>query len=530
VNPGFAIVAEFPLGTYRGHTATDDIDIMPSVARLHAALVCAAGSGPSAELIGDRLALSEAGKKALEWLEKHPPDGVVIPQSAECRTQGTAYRDIGLIRGSSTQKKGRPVGTSIAVNGPFAWVWDKNPPVETAETLAKLCADVSHLGMAESPVRLRVDEAVATHRRNDDAELVSGSGINIEIPEEGRVDELVVQHGKLFGDGPPTDRRDRCGSDEEEQSALPLRSRVGVARYQEMAPEGPPLPWSQVLVVPLDREVEADWRVQWAVKVHRALISLVAGDVPAMLTGVYPEGAPRPANHVAIHFLGAEAPSGVRGDAKGVLVVLLPSGAARSDVDAVRDALYRMKWLRGPGGRVVKQLGRPVMRDASLFWDPVPDGCERRWRTTPAAVPDRRPSRHYYKTESDQKPSGPCRGGSRCRSWSMSMDDAVKLSVGLAWRDELGYQPGSDAWKDDLIERVNGKDVSVDSLRMLTGDNLGRFVHKVHPSSVVRPYEALISLGSLAGPRSLMAIGQSRHLGGGLLVPVDAVAEEEVES
>jgi CRISPR-associated protein Csb2 len=38
---------------------------------------------------------------------------------------------------------------------------------------------------------------------------------------------------------------------------------------------------------------------------------------------------------------------------------------------------------------------------------------------------------------------------------------------------------------------------------------------------VVRPYTSYLSLGDLAGPGTVQAIGQSRHLGGGLLVPFD---------
>jgi CRISPR-associated protein Csb2 len=49
-------------------------------------------------------------------------------------------------------------------------------------------------------------------------------------------------------------------------------------------------------------------------------------------------------------------------------------------------------------------------------------------------------------------------------------------------------------------------------------------VHKVHPDTVVQPYRAVLDLGDLAGPRTITAVGQSRHLGGGLLVPRDLPA------
>ena len=47
------------------------------------------------------------------------------------------------------------------------------------------------------------------------------------------------------------------------------------------------------------------------------------------------------------------------------------------------------------------------------------------------------------------------------------------------------------------------------------------YVHRVNEHAVVRPYRATVSLGDLAGDGVVQAIGQSRHLGGGLLVPLD---------
>ena len=45
----FAIIAEFPLGTYRGRSADGRVDPLPSPARLHAALLNAAAQGVRAE-------------------------------------------------------------------------------------------------------------------------------------------------------------------------------------------------------------------------------------------------------------------------------------------------------------------------------------------------------------------------------------------------------------------------------------------------------------------------------------------------
>ncbi|MDP2350307.1 MAG: type I-U CRISPR-associated protein Cas5/Cas6, partial [Chloroflexota bacterium] len=51
------------------------------------------------------------------------------------------------------------------------------------------------------------------------------------------------------------------------------------------------------------------------------------------------------------------------------------------------------------------------------------------------------------------------------------------------------------------------------------------YVHHVTPEMAVQPYRAALRLGSLAGDRTILAIGQSRHLGGGLLTPLDLPAD-----
>ena len=58
-------------------------------------------------------------------------------------------------------------------------------------------------------------------------------------------------------------------------------------------------------------------------------------------------------------------------------------------------------------------------------------------------------------------------------------------------------------------------------VRAVRAADVSRYVHKVNEHAVVRPYTACLSLGNLAGAGTMQAIGQSRHLGGGLLVPFD---------
>ncbi len=72
-----------------------------------------------------------------------------------------------------------------------------------------------------------------------------------------------------------------------------------------------------------------------------------------------------------------------------------------------------------------------------------------------------------------------------------------------------------------LVDGVNAAGAAVVQIRPLRVTDTDRYVHRTNESTVVRPYTALLSLGDLGGDRSLQAIGQSRHLGGGLLTPQD---------
>ena len=51
------------------------------------------------------------------------------------------------------------------------------------------------------------------------------------------------------------------------------------------------------------------------------------------------------------------------------------------------------------------------------------------------------------------------------------------------------------------------------------------YAHKMPHGMTAQPYTALISAGDLLADTGVAAVGQSRHLGGGLLVPADLPTE-----
>lgn len=498
----FALVAEFPLGTYRAHVGDGDLDVLPSVARLHAALLCAAAAGPSAQPDGEALAADPAARAALEWLEDHPPDGLCLPNRLQNRGPTIAYRDLGLLerrpgKPITSKRLPRPATESVSLSGALAWIWEEEPPAEVRATLEHLCADVSHLGSAESPVRLWVGEVVPTHRRDDGADLFGDRGIDLATPSSGRTEEL--SRVEVDRRRPVRGRSERPGVTESELSSPDERRCVATARFRPEAHTEPESPWPSVLLVPLDAEIPPSWRVRWAVQAHRALVSLVGSGAPAILTGTYPEGSPRPPNRVAIHLLGREVLADRVLEVPTTLAVLVPGDATASDVEVIARATAGLRLLRGPAGRLAKRAGTPFAMSGATFWPAVPAGRTRRWLTVPAAVPDTRPPRRD--------------------AWTM--EDAIALSLGLVWREQLETGERGPRWQVGLAAAAKARGVRAEQVRMVTRGDPTRFVHRVNPGAVVRPYEAIVDLGDLGAPQALIAIGQARHLGGGLLYPID---------
>jgi CRISPR-associated protein Csb2 len=492
----FAIIAEPLLGVYKGHVGSGQLDPLPAPARLHAALLCAAAQGVRAVADGDGLRPCDTDREALRWFEANPPDGMAVPETLENGDSATAYRKEGLVvkegRNPLSEKLvGKPAVTGVAVTGRFAWTWEQDPPQPVAAALAELCPEVPYLGTSESPVRLAVAEAEPTHRLDREADLFKGEGLDLPVATTGRVDTLEAAHREVSV-APPV-KADAHRSSEKTAPPPVVTTGVVLGRYARPEPPPPPTPWTSVLLFRVDRPIPARQRVRYAVAAHRALVALIGDGAPAILTGVYEPGVPRPANRCAIQFLGPDAPH-VGGTA---LALLLPREASDIDLTLIRMASQRLRRVKVAAGPFTVESRAEVPADQ--FW-PVPvAGTQRWWQTEPVAVPDSRPPR----------------GG----RWSLA--DAATVSVALVWRHEISAPGRGDARYRALAEAAAGRGVRVESaVRLMDGD-VGRYVHKVHPDTVIQPYRAVLHLGDLTGPRTIAAIGQSRHLGGGLLVPRD---------
>lgn len=505
----FAVIAELPLGAYRARTPGGALDPVPSPTRLHAALLCAAASGPRAELVADELRPADQDLTALRWMEQHPPDGVRLPRTAEVMTRVYGYRREGTLvkeggdAGPKDKVVARPVVGLVAVAGPFAWTWEEPPPSEVRDALSLLCGDVAHLGNAETPVRLRVGEATPTHRRAVDADLfTTPPGLDVDVPAAGRSSALLEAYRGTRRR--PSKAADKYATSEAPRSADYVFEARQAARYLSLEPaDEPDGPWSTVLLAgfgrPHDKQPKDADHVGWATAVHRALISLIGDGAPAVLTGTYEPGAPRPANRVALQLLASDVVKAAHIDHDGpVLAALLPTGAGGAESAVVIDAFARLRLVTW--GKAVRTLAPLPPRSARLFW-PASSGDV--FDVRPAAVPDTRPLG---------------------RDWTIG--DAVALSLGFVLRDrpDLRGTGRGDARHRDTARRVQQAGLRVhDARRVVTGD-LGRYVHRIHEGRVVQPYWATVSLGGLLDERTLVCLGQSRHLGGGLLVPVAGAA------
>lgn len=500
----FTIAAEMPLGTYRGAGSDGRREPMPSIVRLHSALLCAAGFGPRAVSRSDVLDLCEADEAALRWLEEHPPDGVVIPELTVNRGRVLAYRDDGTIKQTrergTTKKLAKAADTAVAVAGRFVWTWNDLPPPSVRDALAALCAEVPHLGTTESPVRLTVEKQPVepTHDLDRQAGLFTPGGEDIDACRPGRTAELMVAHARRTA--APRSARDAYRTDEWSMSDVPPREAVEPLRYMRRGEPRAELPWGQAILVPLSRAVPQPYRVGWAVAAHRALIRLIGEGAPPLVTGVYPPGAARPTNRLALHLLDASMPVAAGASSPGMLAILLPGTAEAADVEVVAGAVDNLRSVRGPGGRVARVVGPPRVVSGARFWAPPEPGHLRLWRTEPAAVPDNR--------------------GVRVDDWSFA--HAALLSVGFVWKAQLPAARGrGDDYYRNIARAVTEAGAAVVAAKPIRTVDVGRYAHRVNEHAVVRPYTACLWLGDLAGPTTVAAIGQSRHLGGGLLVPYD---------
>ncbi len=515
--PPLTIRARFPLGVFQGHEKDGSPSRLPDTARLYSALVNAAGQGTAAERSDDGLRISADSARALSWIENHPPKRLMVPVNTPVQRgpRPVSYREEGTVEKVKKipHPRLRKVPTEIsegtALLGDFGWYWD-DAPTEVREALERLCPDVSCLGETDSPVILTLDPIESTHELASGVSQLRPRGTPVRTPREGRLKELErawnEEHRKI-----PSMKGDRSKetSDDPRKQPIPASS-LNTLYYERPGFPTPDDPWAFARLVPTDRPLTAKNAVGWCVAFHRMLIALLGNAAPASVTGHYASGAPRPANRVAIQYLPGNLLSGRFSEAgfpNGAFALLLPRDLAPEDrkrIDEVLETPRKRLWKRRDEDAL--KLGEPARIVLSEFWPAPPQGWRRSWRSLTGLVPEtRRQAPH------------PSLG-----QWGF--EQAALLSLGHVFRDQLDLPSGNNYWA--IVESVLAHGARVTSTRRISDPQVERFVHKA-PLSIgaVQPYTAVLEPGHLISDRALIAIGQSRHLGGGLLIPVDSPEE-----
>lgn len=511
--------ARFPLGTFLGHRDSARVAEFPDTARLHAALLHSAGKGSLAIEDDGRLRPSPAAFDALRWLEGHPPSGVTHPahrrvsrrSAGSYRSEGTVPKEGGRVIGDKKVLKAQ--SDAVAVVGSFEWGWVDAPGSVTSVVRA-LCADVSCLGESDSPVVLTAettdDWSPSLSLDADQSAYPRPGGVVIRTPIDGRADELEAAYRTANPMKSPSQSRDRHRVAEKSRpTACPADKVMDFTYRAVQAPS--PLPWSHVLVLEIGGGPKAiasaiGSPVQASVALHRALAARLGAGAPQVITGAYPRGVRRPANRLAIHVLGPDAPTAEPLDGPA-FAILIPRGIDAGDLAALARVTADLTEVRVRRDQILQVRAHPELTAADTFWAGPAVGSRRFWTPRPSIVSELRPPR-----------------GKAAASWSLA--ESAAASAAFVFREQL-----SAGWSGSDRYRAAARDAQAQGFRAydvrpIPDSRTSAHTHKMVEGVPVQPYTGWFDLGSLAPETAIVALGQSRHLGGGLLHPFDVVIDD----
>lgn len=542
------IKAIFLLGRYQGGSADGTPERYPSPDRLYKALVSAAYKVHGfVGGIQDRMLDDAAIHEALSWLEGNPPTAIYLPASCRPTCDAVAYRDKGYV----SDKKNPALRTVLPARATssvsyrqsgdgdvLAWQWEQEPKAAVCDTLRALCHEIPYLGESTAPVQIGVESTQdypidgSLTLRNDLPMRDVVRAVTFAVPEVGRLEELNHSYDKVY-----CSRKKTIGEREAEQNladSLPARSTEGSAFYMPAKRMESSLsaPWSMAIFIParVDRNESGGegWRVSesqsvaWAVAMHRFLVRAWSVSVTPMLTGRYQcRPIERPANNVAIHVVSDDWEGQTLGKLRDDIaarapgfLLMLPCDMPKTDVEQLYALCGRSQeryvYCHGSIPRV--QLGEPYMIDATQLWKSVPEGCQRYWAPRPLAMAETR--------------AMPGRRGQR--RWGAR--EAAALAVAHVWRSwTLGQRVSQISAGEqrywDMVDTVLDEEspFRLYGWRPVYRNDLRHYVHKTDAGNVLRAMDGLIAIGGDHHEldNAAMAIGQARHLGGGLLVPID---------
>lgn len=480
-------------GVYRGRDSNESPESLPGLDRVYSALVAASHrAGVHADT-------------ALRWLEDNPPDVAVIPDHFPLSSSAMKlYRRTEVV----TADKGEyaapstDFGYGSVMGGNLEFGWEAVPS-DVSQTLSEVVSEVAYIGNSDSSVIATWGElGVPTHRRGTPEDWFGSSGaITMARPVTGRLDELSERHRRAT-EAPKRYKEltliPKSSNVNNERKALAEKSRdyrrklsattwVPFIADTEVERTGP---WNRAVWLPLLEEVVDANRAKVAGHLHRALVKVAdqsMGQAPLCLVGKFPDGVQRPANNVSIQVIpagvGVKHSQSSGGDSDAGVLVLVPSSASDADASIVLDAAFALR-----GTRVA--LGAPVEVDPLRWWAGAPHGERRVWETYPLAVSEK---------------------------VGVSASLAAATAVRHAFRDHPSVG-------------------DVEVLRASRNDrgNVADYVHRTSRTPLkgggetpVRygMFSAVLDLSPVLPDTAVSAIGQSRHFGGGLLIPRNIVSK-----
>lgn len=550
----FVISAHFLMGMYQGRDSSGEPERYPTPDRLFKALLSVACLNFG--YTGKECPESEEISESLHWLEGNPPDKIRLPFAIHSDGHGAiAYRDKGFReRDNKTKKYREKMASSPAMSAyryqdgdALEWVWSDPPSERIARCLENLCEEIPYLGESCSKVhvvaQVREDNSETSEQRSrayvkDEATGLGAlnSHLFINCPIQGRLEELCGNYNELKSK--KVSKREVKELTVKETNLLaeiPEGRFISAVAYrgegldtQDSATMAPP--WDRAILMPVHMALSrSEWQprqsqtVRWAVAMHRFLIRKWGFGAPATLTGRYMKipGIVQPANNVAIHvlsdslgkeFLSKLLPS-IRQHLPAFLI-LIPREMSTEDFAELCDICQRSQGSSLYCGHDLETLvfGETDILAVSTVWQEPAKDRVRYWKPVPFAMAE---------TRAFTDPQG-------ARKWRAR--ESVALSIAHVWRDsfgtqsertghwakEQGYWAAADAVLDD------SSPVQIIDAEPTFRTHMEDYAHHVQESNVLRGCNALIRFGEGSPIECCAAaIGQTRHLGGGFLVPVD---------
>lgn len=489
--------ARFPLGVYIGHRSDKKQDLAPSPGRLHSALLHSAAQGS----LGNNGEPTAESIAALEWLENHPPTGLLqpeyrltnkSPETIVYRKSGTFDTSKGRIQYRSKDQK---LAGGISVAEGFGYYWDEVPE-DIANRITALSEDVGCLGEAHSMVVLEEMEFEPNLWRADNATIFTRDKQEREIAIPGRTRALMNAHKQRFKAKVNHKFVKTAKPASEIPSSSGLDSLYYAAAERTLSSDSP---WTSAWFFSLDKPVPRHLRVELSVSIHRKLIAINGNNVSPIITGKYgSQNIAKLPNRLAIQYL-PEKWSLTIGLEGNNMVLFIPQGTDEGDLKQIQEAkkIWNV-YVRGFGRIKIHFTGES--RSADKFWPEPKRGYTRLWKPLSPVIPDTR------------------RVDLPGVNWTLG--DTGLLSLGYIWRNRFSSKKRGQHKYVDIRDQVTAAGAAVHAAHSLPV-RASDYVHRIPEHVVAQPYTAVFDLHGLSDDRTAVMVGQSRHLGGGLLAPFD---------